>query len=83
MQGGCRKGFAASGFLQWRNIVLLDAHQMHGSKVMSKRFSFAGDVRDKAVTMAHVCSSQLKKELDVCNTSRVKTHDLPYFHGFL
>ena len=50
------------------------------SRVMLNPNAFTGKIREKAVTVAHVCGAQLRKELQAASTFALKVVELPYFH---
>ena len=49
------------------------------SRVMLNPNALTEKIREKSLTMAHVCDVQLRKELQVGNTFTLKTHEQPYF----
>ena len=57
-----------------RAFLLLDAHQAHGLEVHESKSSLPVTASEEAIAMAHMCSTQLKEEVSVANTFRVKDH---------
>ena len=53
------------------------------SRVTSSPERFTVKIHEKALTMAHFCGGQLKKELAVGGTFTLKPTELPYFHAVL
>ena len=62
-----------------RTCVLPDVDEVHGFKSHAETSRFSIEITERTLTMAHVCGTQLRKELEEGNTLRPKQIELFYF----
>ena len=68
----------------------MDEHAFHlmltkrmASKCTNKRGVLPVHVKEKAITMAHICTTQVKREIGVADTLTIGDHEYVYARGVL